>query len=227
VTVPPIPTLAPKATCAVPRIFSSSRIAAGQVAARAASAEVAVVGDAGAPAQVEAQVGPAGAAQVGVVGVGEQLRDRMAARAHRVEVGAHESREQVGGDARHRGSARAGFARALARARVRQRGHARRDEDVGRGERGRDRRWRLGPARRGLGGRIVSTASPPAPRAASMSASPSSALPGSAMTSTLSPAPTPRQRSTTVLTACSSAPIAVRLVSRRSPPPSRDPCRSA
>ena len=56
--------------------------------------------------------------------------------------------------------------------------------------------------RAGFGGRIVSTASPPAAIAAASSASPIAVLSGSATTSTVSPARTRRQRSTTVVTAC-------------------------
>ena len=195
-TVPPIPALAPNAMCAVPRIFSSSRMLPVSVArsfvpmpssarlrpsgpwassvreerARrsrpVALAEAAVahgqqdrlVDEAAMPATSPRScprrptgetkpsphgrlpkapgavrspvVGdrrcgrvrskrmsvPRGAGHVGVVGVGQQPCDGVAARAHRVEVGAHEPREQVGVDARHRRAAGAGLARALARA---------------------------------------------------------------------------------------------------------------
>jgi len=180
-------------------------LAAWQVAERAAGGEVAVIGDRGAPAQVEAHVGPARTSQARFAGVAEQLRDGLAARAHRVEVDAHEPRQEVGVDARHRRAARAALARPLARARVRERRQARRDEDIGGGEGGRHGGRRLGRMR--PVGRQDHEHRVAARRACGVHERVAErGVAGSATISTFSPALTARQRSTTVRTACSRSP---------------------
>jgi hypothetical protein len=93
-------------------------IAAGEIAERAALGEVAVVGDALAAAEVEAQVGAARAGDVGLGALVEELRDRVRAAAEAVEVDRHQSGEHVGGDVRHRRATGAALARALAGERV-------------------------------------------------------------------------------------------------------------
>jgi hypothetical protein len=121
-------------------------LAARQVAEGRPGREVAVVGDAGAAAQVEPHVGAPGARETRLVGLGEQLGDAGAAGDHHVEVRAHQAGEHLGLDAGQRRAPRAALGGGVARLRMAQGGQARREEDVARRERGGDGRGRLGPA---------------------------------------------------------------------------------
>src|SRR4051795_2293764 len=93
-------------------------LTARQVAERPGGGEVAVVGDAVAAAQVEAEVAPARARDACLGGVAEQARDGVRAAAQAVEVDRHQPREHVGRDVRHRRAAGAPPGGAPSRERV-------------------------------------------------------------------------------------------------------------
>ena len=132
------------ATVPSPLSRRDEALAAGEVAEGARRGEVAVVGDALAAGEVQAQVGAARAGDVGLVGLRSSRSATARLRAREdVEVDVHEAGEHVGGDGGHRRAARPVVARALARLRVRERARGRRDEDVARGEGLGDRRRRL------------------------------------------------------------------------------------
>src|SRR3954469_9491712 len=107
-------------------------LAARQVAERARCREIALVGDAGAAAEVDAQVRSERARDVRLVLAREQIGDAPAARAQQREVAGHQAGEHVLGDAGKRRAARSGLRGGLARAGVREGAAGGRDED-GRG----------------------------------------------------------------------------------------------
>ena len=115
---------------------------------------------------------PRGQETCAAVGVLQQRRDRARACGHQLEVGRHHAREHVLGDARHRRAARTGVARALARRGVTERARGRRDVDITRGQRGGQRRRRLGAVGRPAHPSPRAPHPPPAALAASRSASP-------------------------------------------------------
>ncbi len=123
---------------------------ARQVPERPSRAQLAVVRDPGPPVERELEIRAARARDPRRRRRVERRRDRLGARRHRVEVDRHHAREHVRRDPRHRRPARPSIARPLARARVTQRPARRRDEHVGRLERGRHRRRRLGAVGRAL-----------------------------------------------------------------------------